>query len=129
MSINVKNLTIGSHVSVDGKRVRVCGITKRKIGCHPDGRPDAHLRYARACTVDPIPLTTDLLEEIGFEKGNTDIVKRDNGHYICFHKIRNDRWRVSLEDDNCTYHGSTLCRYLHEAEAFLALHNIELIKD
>ena len=75
MAVDIRQLTIGS-----------------------DGRPDAHLRYARACTVDPTPLTTDLLEEIGFEKGNTDIVKRDNGHYICLKSEMTDgefRWRMT----------------------------------
>lgn len=32
MSVNVKSLRIWSHVLVDGERVRVCGVTRRKVG-------------------------------------------------------------------------------------------------
>lgn len=128
--IDIRQLTIGSHVSVDGKRVRVCGITKRKIGYHhPDSRLDAHLRYARICEVNPIKIDFALLEELEFEEDKTDIFLRVSGYYIYLHQINDLRWRVSLEEDNCTNYGDTLCRYLHEAEAFLALHGVELIKD
>lgn len=130
MAVDIKTLRIGAHISIGGKRVRVCGITQRKIGYHhPDERPDAHLRYARIHEVEPIAITPGLLEELGFEEDKTDIVKRVGGYFIYFHQINNLRLRVSLEEENCTVYGNTLCRYLHEAEAFLALHGVELIPD
>lgn len=68
MAIDIKSLHIGSHGLVDGKRVCVCGITKRKIGYHhPGGRKDAHLCYARLNEIEPIPITPDLLKELGFK--------------------------------------------------------------
>lgn len=44
-------------------------------------------------------------------------------------EVRNlkDRWEVFVSDNNLD--GRIVCRYLHEAELFLVLHNIELIKD
>ena len=44
MSVNVKSLRIGSPVLVDGERVRVCGVTRRKVGYHPIGKPSLQLR-------------------------------------------------------------------------------------
>lgn len=134
MSVNIKTLTIGSHVSVDGKRVRVCGITKRKIGYHhPDSRPNAHLCYARIHDVEPIPLTTALLEELGFEW-------RDE--YSCWRmKYVEDSWIFidSREGDAYRYAVYPECgdwrrpviyaKYLHELEGQLAYYGIELIKD
>lgn len=134
MSINISQLHIGSHVSVDGKRVRVCGITKRKIGYHhPDSRPDAHLCYARIHDVGPIPLTTALLEELGFEWrdgihrwmmkcGDTAGLfveeNRSLGYFVDVHSLRYD-WRNPL-----------LCvKYLHELEGQLAYYGIELNKE
>lgn len=124
MAVDVKTLRIGSHILVNGKRERVRGLDEDNglIIRFP-------AEYVNASEAEPISLTPELLTELGFEKDETDIVKRVGDHYICFHQITADRWRVSLEDDNCTYHGNTLCRYLNEAEAFLSLHNVELIKE
>lgn len=64
--IDIKTLHIGSHVEYDGKPVRICGITKRKIGYHESGKPCERLRYARLSEIEPIPITPELLEKIGF---------------------------------------------------------------
>lgn len=131
--INVKNLTIGSHVSVDGKRVRVCGITKRKIGYHhPDSRPDAHLRYARIHDVEPIPLTTALLEELGFEwresAGSWCISDKKDGYFYA--TICSDSTCIVTHYPNFGFQSRVVCTYLHELEAFAYLiAKTELIKD
>lgn len=65
--IDIRTLHIGSHVSVDGKYVRICGITKRKVGYHATEKPCEHLQYARLNEVKPILLTIELLTELGFE--------------------------------------------------------------
>lgn len=128
MAINVKTLTIGSHVSIGGKRVKVLGICDHAVA-YPGTVVKGCKSVAKPETVEPIEITPALLEELGFEEDKTDIVKRVDGYYICFHQINNLRWRVSLEEENCTSYGNTLCHYLHEAETFLALHGIELIPD
>lgn len=124
MSIDIKSLRIGSHILVDGKRERVRGLDEDNglIIRFP-------AEYVLASEVEPIAITPELLKELGFEDDKTDIVKRVGGYFVYFHQINNLRWRVSLEEENCTNYGNTLCRYLHEAEAFLALHDVELIPD
>lgn len=66
--IDVKTLRIGSHVLAGGKRIRICGITKRKVGYHLIGKPCERLTYVMACEVEPIPITPELLKELGFEE-------------------------------------------------------------
>lgn len=124
MAVDVKTLRIGSHVLVDGKRERVRGLDEDNglIVRFP-------AEYVMANEAEAISITHDLLKELGFEEDKTDIAKRVGGYYIYFHQINNLRWRVSLEEENCTNYGNTLCRYLHEAEVFLALHGVELIKE
>lgn len=132
MAIDIKQLHIGSHVIVNGERVRVCGITRRKIGYHATGKPGEHLRYARLNEVEPIPITPDLLEELGFEITScTRRITYTKGSeyedlWIEFKNIE-DRWDVFVRKDNLD--SITVCRHLHEAEAFLRLHGVELIKD
>lgn len=124
MAVDIKQLRIGSHILVNGKRERVRGLDEDNglIVRFP-------AEYVNASEVEPISLTPELLTELGFEEDKTDIVKRVGGYFIYFYQINNLRWRVSLEEENCTVYGNTLCRYLHEAEAFLALHGVELIED
>ena len=129
MAVNVKQLRIGSHILVDGKRERVRGLDEDNgvIVRFP-------AEYVNASEVEPIAITAELLEELGFV-GNASKQnavygweKRDEDIYIAFDRITEQRWRVIMYD-NVVNNGDTLCRYLHEAEAFLALHGVELIKE
>lgn len=124
MAVDIKSLRIGSHIAINGKRERVRGLDEDNglIIRFP-------AEYVLASEVEPIAITPEPLKELGFEDDKTDIVKRVGGYFIFFHQINNLRWRVSLEEENCTNYGNTLCCYLHEAEAFLALHGVELIPD
>jgi hypothetical protein len=135
MSIDVKTLRIGSHVLVGGQRVRVCGITQRKIGYHATGKPCEHLHYARLNEVEPISITPSLLKELGFEdcakkRWHTEDWEKRWGEcqYLSFTKLYRGEWRVHYFD-GAKDRGQTVVRYLHEAEAFLALHGVELIKE
>lgn len=125
--IDIKTLTIGSHVLVGGKRVKVCGITKRKVGYHEKGKPCEHLRYARLNEVEPIPITPDLLEELGL-----DIIKTSANVVLSsalFQRIdKSDFYELTFRERYRSANVIT-CRYLHEAEVFLALHGVELIKE
>lgn len=131
MAVDIKSLRIGSHVDFNGRRVTIQAIIDDSVAF--EYTQDEEQLYLSPNAYDeflsPIPITPELLAELGFEDDNTDIVKRVGGFFIYFHQINNLRWRVSLEEENCTNYGNTLCRYLHEAEAFLALHGVELIKD
>lgn len=125
MAVDVKTLRIGSHILVNGKRERVRGLDEDNglIIRFP-------AEYVNANEVEPIPITAGLLVELGFRKEDGFMrlwSKDNNGHfsYIEFSTIR-DKWRLYTSG---TDGSQTVVRYLHEAESFLALHNIELIEE
>ena len=136
MAVDIKTLHIGSHVLVGGKRVRVCGITKCKIGYHhPDDRPNANLGYARIHEVEPIPITPDLLKELGFE------YRKDSSCWRKYQNYNGVRYGWVIYAYGCD--GGTWCfslylplikpqlyaKCLHELEGQLAYYGVELIKD
>lgn len=125
MAVDIKTLRIGSHILVDGKRERVRGLDEDNglIIRFP-------AEYVMASEVEPIPITAELLVELGFKKEDGFMrlwSKGDNGHfsYIEFSAIR-DKWRLYPSG---TDGSQAVVRYLHEAELFLGLHNVELIKE
>ena len=147
MAVDVKQLRVGSHILVNGKRERVRGLDEDNglIIRFP-------AEYAMANEVEPIPITTELLKELGFEErrmeyryGKPDVwyidsesaqLEKKNNLVVPTITVSSlekigcaDWWVIKLitgdkpmRSDNCT-----VC-YLHEAEAFLSLYNIELIK-
>lgn len=141
--IDIKSLRIGSHILVNGKRVCVCGIRRT---------PNLNnaltiVQYttkdivvfgevpAGSNKVGPIPITPELLEELGFEdcakrRWHTEDWEKRWGEcqYLSFTKLYRGEWRVHYFD-GAKDRGQTVVRYLHEAEAFLALHKVELIKE
>lgn len=137
MAVDIKQLHFGSHVLVKGERVRVCGITRRKIGYHATGKPGEHLRYARLNEVEPITITPDLLEELGFEwrkdsscwrkYQNYDGVRYDWGIYA--YGCDSGIWCFSLYLPNFLIKPQLYAKYLHELEGQLAYYGVELIKD
>lgn len=82
--------------------------------------------------LSPIPITPELLRELGFV--NTSCTRRITytkgseyeDSWIEFKNFK-DRWEVFVSKDN--WDGRFVCRYLHEAEAFLVLYGVELIKE
>lgn len=128
MAIDVKQLRIGSHILVDGKRERVRGLDEDNglIIRFP-------AEYVMVNEVEPIPITPALLEELWFINiswSGRRIVyingNEDDNPWIEFKNFK-DRWELFVCNEG--WQGETVVRYLHEAEAFLGLHNIELIKE
>lgn len=130
MSINVRQLHVGAHVLVNGKCERVRGVDEDNglIVRFP-------AEYVSACDVEPIAITPELLTELGFENWSEPFVgkdkwrgKRINDKEVVFSPISDDCWKVDLLfcGFDAGYH---LCCCLHQAEAFLALHNVKLIND
>lgn len=135
--IDIKTLHIGSHVLVNGKRERVRGLDEDNglIIRFP-------AEYVNANDVEPIPLTPALLEELGFktknQKYNTKCWRRTeipqegrrlpSIEFITFWLYRNGYCKIHYRMDFMNIN-VIACRYLHEAETFLGLHNIELIKE
>ena len=127
MSVDIKSLRIGSHIFVDGKRERVRGLDEDNglIIRFP-------AEYVLANEVEPIAITPELLKELGFVNTSTSrrIVYTKGCEYDgLWSEVRGlkDRWEVFVSDNN--WDGRMVVRYLHEAEAFLTLHGVELIPD
>lgn len=128
MAVDIKTLRIGSHILVNGKRERVRGLDEDNglIIRFP-------AEYVNANDVEPIPITPALLEEqrfintswsgrrIVYTNGN-----EENNPWIEFRNLKN-RWELLACNNG--WQGKTVVRYLHEAELFLGLHNIELINE
>lgn len=135
--ISIKQLQIGCHVLVEGKMVKVCGITQRKIGYHhPGWRKEARLCYARDCEVEPIPITPELLEKVSFyQVDNGKWRSTFSGPYARL--IRESNWPfdpcnmysiiVKVPEGQAAMHGLI---YLHQLETFLySTIGINLISD
>ena len=148
MAVDVKTLRVGSHILVNGKRERIRGLDEDNglIVRFP-------AEYVNANEVEPIPITPDLLKELGFEEKRTEYLygapdvwyidsesaqleKKNNlvvptitvfslgkAGYPDWWVIKVITGEKPMRSDSCTV------RHLHEAEAFLVLHNIELIKE
>lgn len=148
MAVDVKSLRIGSHILVNGKRERVRGLDDDNglIVRFP-------AEYVNANEVEPIPITAELLKELGFEErrmeyryGKPDVwyidsesaqIEKGNNLVvptIHVYSLGNvgyaDWWEIKVvTGDKPMRYGNCTVRYLHESELFLALHNIELIKE
>ena len=62
MAVDIKTLTIGSHILVNGKRERIRGLDEDNglIVRFP-------AEYVNANEVEPMPITFALLKKLGFE--------------------------------------------------------------
>lgn len=126
--IDIRELRINSHVLLKGERVEVEGIDNlRELvglkGFYVEREGERfHLAY-RPQDLDPIPLTEELLKELGFRNEYGDFYK-DLGENLCLSlnhakafiiwEVRNGKFVNDLASmDNC--------RYLHELEAFVYL--------
>ena len=148
MAVDVKQLRVGSHILVNGKCERVRGLDEDNglIIRFP-------AEYAMANEVEPIPITPALLKELGFEERRMEYrygkpyvwyidsesaqIEKENNlviptiHVSSLGKAGYADWwviRVVITDKPMRVSDCTV-RYLHEAEAFLGLHNIELIEE
>lgn len=125
MAVDIKTLRIGSHVEYDGKRVRVALV--RDDGCiceYKDNGQDVIVGLG--IEKQPIPITSELLAELGFEYTSHDFGmwwQKKIGNRLCEIDECNDKWVIVYKGCDCAI------RYLHEAEALLALHGVELIKE
>lgn len=122
MGIDVRELRIGNHVMWNGERVRIDEISiGGVVGCILQDGSD-WFGY-NADKLDPIPITEELLIELGFEKNNTDLdldyekFPKD-GLGIFIKGVKENLIRVEIWD-NVIKKGNMLCQYLHELETFV----------
>lgn len=124
--IDIRTLTPNCHVMLGDKRVKVLNIdslnnligveeyyyvaqdgTKYCIGNEPKN-------------LDPIPITEELLKELGFGERNSmgfRIKKIDKLKKVMFQP----KMEVVCVEEGFINHGFMKCRYLHELEAFVYL--------
>lgn len=135
MTIDIKTLHIGSHVEYKGKIVRICSL-KTNMANYDEGKGKprcyscmkAYYKY-----LQPIPITPDLLTELGFIREPN--VGKMNFDYLWISKDENSDvcWLYGEKDNffllQSGAFGQIHVKYLHEAEAFLALHGVELVKE
>lgn len=135
MAVDIRQLRIGSHVEYEGKRVCVDEIRTLRID-EPIRLSVSHngLFYGRPSIddIEPISITPDLLKELGLERdmrrGITAYQMKRGEMWIGVAAMHDGLWRIEAMDDTYCY-GNCIVRYLHEAEAFLALQGVELIEE
>ncbi|MDE5886422.1 MAG: hypothetical protein K2H46_02420 [Muribaculaceae bacterium] len=144
--IDPKTLHIGSHVIVDGVRARVIRIDEPKD--EHEIPPYTLLRFkafidgkwwncgcpADADKVEPIPITAELLTELGFEKRESGLFAKeyapDSWIFLTIYTTK-ELCKVNVYPSDPRKEASSVLNcYLHELEAFLYLTTkTELIKE
>lgn len=124
--IDINTLTIGSHVLFNGERVEIEGISK--IGLVYGVKTINDETWYHPDDLDPIPITEELLTELGFEKGGSNAYTKyfcESEYFerviqCCFLNDYRSTWTITYwDDDNRDYHIGA--EYLHELEAFVYL--------
>lgn len=140
--IDIKTLRIGSHILVNGKRVCVCGIRRT---------PNLNnaltiVQYttkdivvfgevpAGSNKVEPIPITPELLEELGFEwrKDLSCWRKKVGKDYWIFANSMNEvGWQFLLFPpyEKIRKRATLYADNLHEIEGQLTYYSVELIPE
>ena len=117
MAVDIKSLRIGSHILVDGKRERVRGLDD---GVGLLVRFPAE--YTLASEVEPIPITPELLKELGFVRFSAGLWQswgKDGVNLQC--RGGSGYWH---------FNGKVAFEYLHELEnLYYMIYETELIPD
>ena len=132
MAIDIKELHVGSTIRIGGNMHRISAIDalNGQIGIDAyktDAKGVKHPFGYKIEEVEPIPITEELLTELGFEciaRYNESWWQRGNKRI----KIKGNY--VEVEVYQGFYDATWRCVYLHELEAFLYLTTkTELIKE
>lgn len=134
MSIDVKELRIGSHVDVNGERCRVNSVSNPWV--FVDRVEDVYT--AHEDELEPIPLSPELLKEMGFEEedwhGMTLYRKQMTtgsllNEYVVASELKNNP-NDNVFEVQFGARAMMDIRYLHELENIMYLtFKEELIKD
>lgn len=140
MALNINTLTIGSHVLLidneivpgityleKGVRYKVTGIDSFNnlisLGDKYEERYGIkHALSFKPDKLDPIPITEELLTELGFGFfNNTEWIYDDNNMEITLNKDESDYWELLVVNYKEHLDSNTHVKYLHELEAFVYL--------
>ena len=135
MAVDVKTLRIGSHVLMDGVRAKVIKVENSGIvGC----KTDNDWLNVTADDITPIPITHEILTEIGF-----DYHEYDNGklwewdlpdRYKCYGYLEFDEDTTAIWQGRLWYQKEyevdLRVEYLHDLEnIFYMFYGVELINE
>lgn len=158
MAVDIKTLRVGSHINLCGKRQRIMAIDALNglIGIDAyktDENGVKHPLGYKVEDIEPISITPEILKELGFEERRTEYLygapdvwyidsesaqlEKKNNLVVPTITVSSlgkagysDWWVIKvITGDKPMRSGNCTVRYLHEAEAFLALHGVELIKE
>lgn len=135
MAVDIKQLRVGSHISINGVRVEVESLQGGDmVGCIT---PDNDWFATESWRFEPIPITSDLLTELGFKwrkdaacwrkYQNYDGERYDWGIYA--YGSDGGTWCFSLYLPNFLIKPQVYAGHLHELEGQLAYYGVELIKE
>lgn len=114
--IDIRELNIGNSVLFNGKRVKVEGVVIQ------NGIVFFENDNAYADTLDPIPITEELLTELGFSdahENTTTYIKKIGEHFIYLIKINGEEtYDLSIIHNNGIRNVTIEVKYLHELEQF-----------
>ena len=133
--IDVRELRIGNHILVNGVRAKVIDIDKIVLnwnespyrifveGISPETGELTQVGILEDSDgIQPIPVTKELLIEMGFEEDNDlhfDYVKRFENKLSLFITLHDDGClRIEAWDD-VIHRGNMICQYLHEIQNFV----------
>lgn len=124
--IDIKSLRIGSHVEYNGKRVcvdEICTLRSKDAPIHLIvSRNRLVCGYPSIDEIEPIPITPELLTELGFKS------KREG----CWQHWWKDGFDLQHRDESeyWHFHGDIGLEYLHELESlYYMIYGVELIKE
>lgn len=125
MAVDVKTLRIGSHVEYNGKRVCVDEIRTLRLDGSPIRLLVSHngLIYGDPSIdeTEPIPITPDLLKELGFKCTDKGRVQSWWHDFFCLDHLNGKSYYNF---------GAIHLKYLHELEdLYYLIDGVELIKE
>lgn len=139
MSVDIKTLRIGSHVEYEGERMMVYDISAEMntpnhlIMLYQRDR----FEIVPLAELSPIPITPELLKELGFKWRKDSSCWRKYQNYdgenydwgIYAYRCEDGTWCFSLYLPNFLIKPQLYAKHLHELEGQLAYYGVELIKE
>ena len=132
--MDIRELRIGNSVLVNGVKAKVIDIHKDVMnwdkspyrifveGISPEtGELMQVGAFVASDSVQPIPITEELLKELGFEKSETnqyDWYKYIDDFSIFIKIFKRGRCRAEVYSE-FSHHGNMVCYYLNELEQFV----------
>lgn len=128
--MDIKELRIGNSVLCNGVRAKVIDIHRDILNSQKSSyrvfvegiSPETgKLTQVGGYEFDPIPITEELLKELGFEKSETnqyDWYKHIDDFSIFIKIFKRGRCRAEVYSE-FSHHGNMVCYNLHELEQFV----------